>query len=230
MPLSWSFDPCDPVPTIGGNISVGFEFMPAGGFDQRRERLPSGGSRMTLCLSVARADVVAFVRAVGRAARGDRPSVANLWVSFIGVDTDFTAKLIDLYPPNIDYPDGYALNLTDSIIWVRFRDSCIIPMPIKPSEVYHASFPCCYPTSNLFSRGDWIRVDIRLELSALRRNPALAVRWASPARWWWRKTRWITWLAVLLHIVPLAVAAKRPGPTRGGWRACEFARTEVWGS
>ena len=31
------------------------------------------------------------------------------------VDTDFTAKLIDVYPPSASYPQGYALNLTDSI-------------------------------------------------------------------------------------------------------------------
>jgi predicted acyl esterase len=38
-----------------------------------------------------------------------------LWVATSAVDTDFTAKLIDVYAPSASYPQGYALNLTDSI-------------------------------------------------------------------------------------------------------------------
>jgi predicted acyl esterase len=36
-------------------------------------------------------------------------------------DTDFTAKLIDVYPPSAWYPQGCALNLTDSIARLRYR-------------------------------------------------------------------------------------------------------------
>jgi putative CocE/NonD family hydrolase len=155
---SWRFDPCDPVPTIGGNISVGFEFMPAGGFDQRT-RAGAFGANDTLPL-VARADVVAYVSdPLERDLEVTGPVVANLWVSSSAVDTDFTAKLIDLYPPNIDYPDGYALNLSDSIIRVRYRDSFEKPEPMEPNKVYRVSFPL-YPTSNLFKGGHRIRVDI----------------------------------------------------------------------
>jgi len=155
---SWSFDPRDPVPTIGGNISVGFEFMPAGGFDQRT-RAGAFGANDTLPL-VARADVVAYVSdPLERDFEVTGPVVANLWVSSSAVDTDFTAKLIDLYPPNIDYPDGYALNLTDSIIRMRYRDSFEKPEPMVPNKVCRVSFPL-YPTSNLFKAGHRIRVDI----------------------------------------------------------------------
>ena len=38
------------------------------------------------------------------------------------VDTDFTAKLIDVYPPNEDYPDGYDMLINDSIIRCRYRE------------------------------------------------------------------------------------------------------------
>jgi len=38
------------------------------------------------------------------------------------VDTDFTAKLIDVYSPSAWYPLGYALNLTDSIARLRYRN------------------------------------------------------------------------------------------------------------
>ena len=44
-----------------------------------------------------------------------------LWVSSSAVDTDFTAKLIDQYPPTADYPDGYAMLLTDSVVRARLR-------------------------------------------------------------------------------------------------------------
>jgi putative CocE/NonD family hydrolase len=87
------------------------------------------------------------------------PLTANLWVSSSALDTDFTVKLIDVYPPNADYPDGYALNLTDSIIRMRFRNSWTRPELMRPGEVYQVSFPF-YPISNLFARGHRIRLDI----------------------------------------------------------------------
>ena len=39
------------------------------------------------------------------------------------VDTDFTAKLIDVYPPSADFPGGFDLNIGDGIARARFRDS-----------------------------------------------------------------------------------------------------------
>ena len=44
--------------------------------------------------------------------------MVHLWISSDGLDTDVTAKLIDVYPPNADYPDGYAMNLTGGILRV----------------------------------------------------------------------------------------------------------------
>ena len=55
--------------------------------------------------------------------RSPGPLVARLWISSDCPDTDFTAKLIDVYPPNEDYPEGFAMNLTDGIIRCRYRDS-----------------------------------------------------------------------------------------------------------
>lgn len=47
--------------------------------------------------------------------------------------TDFTVKLIDVYPPNEDYPDRFALNLTDGILRARYRDSWEEPtLPRQP--------------------------------------------------------------------------------------------------
>jgi putative CocE/NonD family hydrolase len=86
-------------------------------------------------------------------------ATVRLWVSSSARDTDVTAKLVDVYPPSPDYPDGYALNLTDSIIRMRFRESWTDPAPMTPGEVYEAAIPF-YPISNVFARGHRIRLDI----------------------------------------------------------------------
>jgi len=84
---------------------------------------------------------------------------ANLWVATDGPDTDFTIKLIDVYPPSPDYPQGYALNLTDGILRCRYRDSWEKPTLMKPGEVYEIVVSC-FPTSNLFKKGHRIRLDV----------------------------------------------------------------------
>jgi putative CocE/NonD family hydrolase len=158
---TYRFDPRDPVPTVGGNISVGFEIMPAGGFDQRgRAGVSSPLTALDPLPLAARPDVLVFqTEPLERDLEVTGPIIANLWVSSSALDTDFTVKLIDAYPPSADYPDGYALNLTDSIMRARFRDSFTKPELMTPNEVYQLSFPL-YPTSNVFKRGHRIRVDI----------------------------------------------------------------------
>lgn len=157
-PSEYSYDPRDPVPTIGGNISVGYELLPNGGFDQRG--VPSFfGCKDTLPLA-ARADVLVFQTApLAEDMEVTGPLTVRLWAGSSAVDTDFTAKLIDVYPPNPDYPDGYALNLSDSIIRARFRkdrtrEEFLTPGTIEEYEIV------LYPTSNLFAKGHCIRVDI----------------------------------------------------------------------
>lgn len=155
---TFRFDPRHPVPTVGGSISVGFEFMPPGGFDQRVRPGPlAAGDSLPLN---SRADVVSFVsEPLEEPLEVTGSALVKFWVSSTALDTDFTAKLIDVYPPSADYPDGYALNLTDSIIRMRFRDSWVRPELMTPGEVYPVSFTL-YPISNLFVRGHRIRLDI----------------------------------------------------------------------
>ena len=62
--------------------------------------------------------------------------VAKLWVSSSAPDTDFTAKLIDVYPPNEDYPQGYHLNLSDSLIRCRYRNGWEREELMQPDEIY----------------------------------------------------------------------------------------------
>jgi uncharacterized protein len=67
--------------------------------------------------------------------------------------------LIDVYPPNVDYPDGYALNIGDSILRARYRDDRAAPTPMTPGTVYPFAI-VLYPTSNVFAKGHRVRLDI----------------------------------------------------------------------
>ena len=157
-PSRYVFDPADPVPTIGGNISVGYELMPGGGFDQRGGPHVYG-SRDTLPLS-ARRDVLVFSTPVLEHDMEVTGSViVKLWAASSAPDTDFTAKLIDVYPPNGDYPDGYELNIGDSIIRARYRDSREEPALMEPGTAYEFTITL-YPTAVVFQRGHRARLHI----------------------------------------------------------------------
>ena len=82
-----------------------------------------------------------------------------LYASSTGVDTDFTAKLVDVHPPNEDYPQGYAMNLADGILRARFRNGRERQELMEPGAVYEFVIEP-YPTANLFKKGHRIRVDI----------------------------------------------------------------------
>ena len=57
------------------------------------------------------------------------------------------------------YPDGLAINLTDSIIRARYRNGWDTPELLEPGKVYEFVFEL-YPTSNVFKKGHRIRLDI----------------------------------------------------------------------
>jgi len=85
--------------------------------------------------------------------------VVKLWASSDALDTDFTAKLVDVYPPSADFPNGVDLNIADSIVRARYRNGLGKPELLKPGQ------PCeftieMYPTSLLFQKGHRIRLDI----------------------------------------------------------------------
>jgi putative CocE/NonD family hydrolase len=146
------------VPTIGGNISVGYDIMPGGGFDQRGGPHVFG-AKDGLPLS-ARQDVLVFsTPALERDVEVTGTVVVKLWAASTALDTDFTAKLIDVYPPNADYPDGYELNIGDSIIRARYRNSWETPELMEPGKIYEFTITL-YPTSLVFQRGHQIRVHV----------------------------------------------------------------------
>lgn len=155
---TYRFNPLDPVPTIGGNISVGYDVMPNGGFDQRGASWVLG-AKDTLPLS-ARGDVLVFqTEPLAEAVEVTGPLEVKLWVSTSAADTDFTAKLLDVYPPSVDYPEGYAMNIGDSILRLRYRNDRTRGEPARPGEVYAITI-VPYPTSNVFAAGHRIRLDI----------------------------------------------------------------------
>ena len=157
-PTRYSFDPRKPVPTIGGNVSSEGVLMPRGAQDQRC-RADHWLCTDTLPLS-ARQDVIVYqtppldrdVEVTGRL-------IVKLWASSNAPDTDFTAKLIDVYPPSRDFPAGVDLNVADSIVRARYRNS------LRTATMLEADRPVeftieMYPTSLLFRRGHRIRLDI----------------------------------------------------------------------
>jgi len=156
---SFKYDPRHPVPSIGGTITSGQPIMVGGAFDQREgERFFA--SEVPGRPLAERPDVLVFqTPPLGADTEVTGPIVADLWVSTDGPDTDFTIKLIDLYPPSADYPDGYAMNLTDGILRCRYRDSWEHPTLMTPGKAYRIRVEA-FPTSNLFKAGHRIRLDI----------------------------------------------------------------------
>ncbi len=152
------FDPHDPVPTIGGNISSGDGILLQGAWDQRGSDTVWNWPR-PVPLS-ARRDVVVFqTEPLDTDVEVTGPITVKLWASSNRRDTDFTAKLIDVHPPSADYPQGFDLNLEDGIIRARFRDSLARERLMEPGTVYEFTIKL-YPTSNVFRKGHRIRVDI----------------------------------------------------------------------
>lgn len=157
--IDYDFDPKRPVPTVGGAISSLEPVAPGGAFDQREGPGVFGASPPYLPLS-SRPDVLAFesppleqdVVIAG-------PIVARLWVASDGPDTDFAIKLVDVHPPSADYPQGYALALTDGILRMRYREDMAAPKLMEAGQVYAVEVEA-FPTANRFRAGHRIRVDV----------------------------------------------------------------------
>ena len=152
------FDPRHPVPTLGGNISSEGILMFRGAADQRCRK------DFWVCEDerplAARNDVLVFrTLPLDRDAEVTGPLTVKLWASSSAPDTDFTAKLIDVYPPNADFPAGVDLNVADGIVRARYRETLAKQTLMQPGEVYAFTIEM-YPTSLVFRRGHQIRLDI----------------------------------------------------------------------
>ena len=141
----YRYDPADPVPTSGGAtccVYPGFypEIVPWGPWDQREVE----GRPDVLVYSTALLEEPVTV--VG-------PIRVRLYVSSSAPDTDFTAKLIDVFP------DGRAINLADGILRMRYRDSFERPELMDPGEAYSIEIDLA-AVANTFAAGHRVRLEI----------------------------------------------------------------------
>lgn len=156
----FEFDPTHPVPTIGGFGAPGTPGVISGGaYDQR-----GNPRRWFTCADAgplaSRPDVLVFqTEPLGEPIEVVGPVEVHLYAASSAIDTDFTAKLIDVCPPNEDYPEGFAMNLCDGLIRARYRGSREKPEMMTPGQVYEFIISL-QVTGNLFARGHRIRLDI----------------------------------------------------------------------
>jgi putative CocE/NonD family hydrolase len=153
------FDPFLPIPTIGGNLSSVQGLLEAGGFDQRTRKNTLYSYNQQLPLSERRDNIVFQTAPLTQDMEVTGPVTVHLYVSSSQTDTDFTAKLIDVYPSTRDYTLGFDLNIGDSIVRMRYRNSLEKAELMKPGQVYEATIHL-YPTANVFAKGHRIRLDI----------------------------------------------------------------------
>jgi uncharacterized protein len=135
---SYTYDPNDPAPTVGGN-TLGLGALP-GVYDQRSVE--------------ARPDVLNFsTPTLTREIEVTGPLRVILYAASSAPDTDWTAKLVDVGP------DGYARNLHQGILRASHRIAGAAPSPIRPGEVYEYVIDL-WATSNVFLAGHRIRLEV----------------------------------------------------------------------
>lgn len=154
--ITYDADPRDPVPSCGGAITSGEPLMSGGAFDQVYSPQENG---VVIPLN-SRPDVVSF-----RTPPLEQPLAVTgqvqvrLHLSSSAPDTDVAVKLVDVYPPNEDYPDGFAMNVTDGMLRCRFRDDPARPAAMRPGEIYPLTIRMP-DTANLFAAGHRLRLDV----------------------------------------------------------------------
>ncbi|MBK8505075.1 MAG: CocE/NonD family hydrolase [Saprospiraceae bacterium] len=133
--------------------------MKDGGYDQR-EREDFAASQAPFLPLKSRSDVVVFQTAIlDKDLTIIGPVKVKLFCSSSTNDTDFTFKLIDVYPPSEEYPSGFDLNLTDAIVRMSYRNGRYTRDLIHADEIYEVDLEP-FPTANVFKKGHRIRVDI----------------------------------------------------------------------
>jgi putative CocE/NonD family hydrolase len=136
---NYRYDPQDPVPTAGGPLCCDAH-QPAGAHDQRAvEKLQD-------VLVYSTQPFSADTEVTG-------PVTVELYAASSAVDTDFTAKLVDVDA------SGFARNLTEGIVRARYRDSQAKPEDLVPGRVYCFDIDL-WATSNVFLAGHTLRLEI----------------------------------------------------------------------
>lgn len=139
-PDHFTYNPAEPVPTRGGGLCCDNDRLPSGAFDQRPNE--------------SRGDVLVFTTpAFAQDFEVTGPVSLELYAGSSAVDTDFTGKLVDVWP------NGFAQNLTDGIIRARYRNSQEKPEFMNPGEVYKFTIDL-WATSNVFKAGHKLRLEV----------------------------------------------------------------------
>ena len=140
-PDGFTYDPMNPVPSYGGNVCCTGNAVAGGAFDQRKME--------------ARADILVYTsEPLKEGTEVSGPIEPTLYVSSDAKDTDFTVKLIDVYP------DGKAYNLDETIQRMRYRDGYEKPLVwMESGKVYKVTLQPM-TTSNYFDVGHRIRIEI----------------------------------------------------------------------
>ena len=137
---SFTYDPMFPVPTRGGGNCCDPHLVPWGAYDQREIE--------------ARSDVLVYTtEPLEHDLEVTGPVVLTLFASTDCRDTDFTAKLVDVFP------DGRAINLTDGILRGRYRNGTDHQELLVPGQVYEFTVDL-WVTSNVFRAGHRIRLEV----------------------------------------------------------------------
>jgi len=137
---SFTYDPMNPVPALGGGVCCNRDAAPGGSFDQRGIE--------------ARADVLVYTTDVLEDDLEVTGSVYPvLYVSSDAKDTDFTVKLVDVHP------DGAAWNVDDTILRARYREGYDRQVFMEEGEVYELR-PTPMSTSYTFRKGHRVRVEV----------------------------------------------------------------------
>ena len=139
-PDQFTYDPRKPVPTAGGAVCCNPKVFAWGPMDQRAvER---------------RGDVMVYTTApLKHDLEVTGPVRVILYAATSAPDTDFTAKLVDVFP------NGEARNLTDGILRLRYRDGLEKAELARPGEIYALNIDAGV-TSNVFLAGHSIRIEI----------------------------------------------------------------------
>ena len=134
------YDPDNPVPSLGGHTCCTGTSSEAGGYDQASIELRDDVLVYTSAQLTEGVEVTGVIK-------------AKLFVSSSALDTDFTVKLVDVYP------NGEAYNVQEGVTRMRFRNSLRESSLIEPNKVYEISVDL-NATSNYFSKGHKIRIEV----------------------------------------------------------------------
>jgi len=134
------YDPANPVPSFGGNVCCIGNAIQGGSFDQQTMELREDILVYSTPPLTEDVEISGFIESI-------------LFVSSDAKDTDFTLKLIDVYP------DGKAYNLDETIQRVRYREGYDKEVFMEKDKVYEVKLSAL-STSNFFPKGHQIRIEI----------------------------------------------------------------------